>query len=169
MKSSFKPALRIAAFALIATTSLLAVERAAWAQDISDSHLSEARKALSATRATQPFDNILIQAATALKNRLTATNPDQVNSISETVDAEAIALAARRSDLETEAARAFAGTFTEAELKKISEFFSSDVGQKYLDSTRVIGRQLSRSAQVWGRGIQRDLTQNVTKKLSANK
>ncbi|MEL6967681.1 MAG: DUF2059 domain-containing protein [Pseudomonadota bacterium] len=159
-------AARFLAIALIAAASMTMWQPTAFAQELSASHMAAARKALAATRATAPFDRILIQAATALKNRLTATNPDQAAKIAETVDNEAIALAARRADLENEAARAFGNSFSEDELTQIANFFAGPVGQKYLDSTTVIGRQLGQAANVWGRGIQRDLTQNVTKKLS---
>ncbi|MEL6736752.1 MAG: DUF2059 domain-containing protein [Pseudomonadota bacterium] len=136
------------------------------AQDISASHTGAARKALTASRATTSFDGILINAATALKNQLSSTNPDKSDEISNVVDEEAIALAARRADLENEAARIFASTFSEAELNQIESFFQSEAGKKYLDSAPILARELQKSARVWANGIQRDLTQNVTKKLS---
>jgi len=147
-------------------TALDAKVSAAMAQDASAEHISAARKALAATQATGMFDGILIQAATVLKNRLTSTNPDKADQISTIVDEEAIVLAARRADLENEAARTFSTTFSQAELEQIAQFFASDVGRKYLESAPVLARELGKSARVWANGIQRDLAQNVAKRLN---
>ena len=113
------------------------------------------------TKATDPFDNILLNTSVQLKNQLTAANPDRADQISSIVDEEAIALAPRRGDLENEAARLFATTFTEQELDAINVFFSSKAGAKYLRSTPVLARELGKSARIWANGIGRDLAENV--------
>ena len=82
-------------------------------------HITKAREAIAATKATDSFDTILIRASGQLKNLLTANSPDQAARISIVVDEEAIALAARRGDLELEAARIFAAAFSD------SSFFCS--------------------------------------------
>lgn len=138
---------------------------AGFAQEISESHLAEARKALTATRATDSFDGILLGAAAQLKKKLITGSPDKAELIGNTVDEEAIALAARRGALEGEAARLFASTFTQEELKSIAVFFSSPAGSKYLASTPILARELGKSARIWGAGINRDLATNVQKKL----
>ncbi|MEM7778713.1 MAG: DUF2059 domain-containing protein [Pseudomonadota bacterium] len=137
------------------------------AQEFSESHMAAARKAITATKATNTFDGILIGASARLKNQLTANSPDQADRISNAVDEQAIALAPRRGDLEGEAARLFANTFTEEELIKISDFFGSETGSKYLDSTPILVRELDKAARIWANGIARDLAANVDKALAA--
>ncbi len=149
--------------ALIALSCLY--PSAGFAQEPSASHLEAAKKALTATKATETFDNILLEASARLANQLTANNPDQADNISTIVNEEAIALAPRRGDLETEAAKLFAANFTEEELDSISTFFSSGPGEKYLEKTPILARELGKTARVWATGIQRDLGENVTKKL----
>ena len=149
---------------IVLASALIAMPAIASAQD---ADLAAARKALTATEATTSFDNILIDAATGLKNQLTAANPDKADLISTIVDEEAIALAARRGALESEAARLFGNTFTPAELTAIHEFFSSETGQKYLRETPVLARELNKVARVWASGISRDLRANVGDKLRA--
>ncbi len=131
------------------------------AQEVSPSHVSAARKALTATKATDSFDSILLTTSTNLKNNLTSNNPNLAEKIAEIVDEEAIALAARRGDLEQEAARLFANSFSEEELNTISTFFSSTAGQKYLDNTPILARELGKAARVWAAGIARDLNAKV--------
>ncbi|MEM8750263.1 MAG: DUF2059 domain-containing protein [Pseudomonadota bacterium] len=140
---------------------------AALAQEPSASHLQAARQAMTATKATSEFDNILINSSNKLKTELIAQNPDKSDLISNVVDEEAIALASRRGDLEAEAARLFTNSFSEEELVQIANFFKSDAGQKYLASTPILGRELGKAARVWANGINRDLGQKVSERLVA--
>ena len=71
-----------------------------------------------------------------------------------------IKLAPRRGDLEREAARIYATTFTEDELKTITEFYKTTAGRKILSEGTIIGRELSKAARVWTAGVQRDLQRN---------
>jgi len=159
----------LAALALSITLGLAPVAFApvAVAQEISKEHLAAAGKAIDATNATDSFDGILLQAAASIKDQLIGTSPDKVEEINKVVDEEAIALATRRGDLEGEAKRLFAKNFTIEELGEITEFFGSDLGKKYLSSTPILARELSKAARVWGQGINRDLTDNVTKRMLA--
>lgn len=153
----------LAALALSITLAIAPVS----AQEISADHLIAAAKAIDATNATDSFDAILLQAASSIKDQLIGTSPDKVEEINTVVDEEAISLAARRSDLEGEARRLFAKNFTVEELDKITDFFDSDLGKKYLENTPILARELSKAARVWGQGINRDLTDNVTKRMLA--
>jgi len=128
-------------------------------------HTAAAKKAMAATRATDSFDLILPNSALQLKNQLSANNPDKSDEIDVIVDEEALALAVRRGDLENAAAKLFINAFSLEELKKITEFFSTEVGQKYLVATPGLARQLGKAARIWGTGIQRDLGRNSSKKL----
>ena len=58
--------------ALALTLSLLSLP--AFAQEFPASHIAKAREAITATRATDSFDTILIRASGQLKNQLTANN-----------------------------------------------------------------------------------------------
>lgn len=143
----------------------VALWQPAMAQDVSDSHVTAARAAMSAMGATDDFDNILPRAALALKNELIQKNPDLQAVIGEVVDEKAIGLAARRGDLEREAALVYAKAFSEAELNEIAGFFGSAAGQKVLEVTPIIARELAQAADIWQRGIARDLGQQVGKEL----
>ena len=159
---------KIRTLALIATITVSsAVFTNSWAQELSEAHLDAARVAVEVTKATESFDSILLEASSTLKNQLTANNPDKAEQINTAVDEEAIALASRRGDLENEAVRLFANSFTEAELKEIGTFFGSEVGKKYLDSTPILARELSKAARIWANGVNRDLQENVQKKMAA--
>lgn len=145
----------------------VAVSPAALAQDISESHFAAARAAVAAVDATDAYDAILPAAAEQLKARLIASNLDLEAAITETVDEEAFKLAARRADLENEAARIYAAAFSEDELKAITEFYNSEAGKKLLQNGPIAAREINNAAGIWKRGIERDLLETVSKSLNS--
>ena len=146
--------------ATILAAALVLSPASVTAQDVSASHEQAARAALEASGASAPFDNILLSLGARIKEQLISTRPDLVDQISAIVDEEMIKLAPRRGDLEREAARIYANTFTEEELKTITEFYRTTAGRKILSEGAIVGRELSKAARVWTAGVQRDLAQN---------
>ncbi|HEV7252408.1 MAG TPA: DUF2059 domain-containing protein [Mesorhizobium sp.] len=136
-------------------------------QEVSESHLQAARAAVSAIRATEAFDAILPNAGAALKNQLIQKNPDLEALIVATVDEKTLALVPRRGDLEREAALAYARVFNEDELNAIAEFYKSPAGLKLLSDGALVTREVGRAAEIWQRGIARDLAQAVGEVLVA--
>ncbi|TWH01275.1 hypothetical protein L598_000100002560 [Mesorhizobium sp. J18] len=153
----------IAAAALATTVFMMPAS----AQEISDAHLQAAHKALDALNATDEFDNVLPQATQALKAELIQKNPDLVELINATVEENALKLAPRRADLEKEAALAYARVFSEEELESITTFYTSPAGQKLLSDGPIVAREVLRAAEIWQRGVARDLAQNVGTQIQA--
>ncbi|TIU04065.1 MAG: hypothetical protein E5W40_23450, partial [Mesorhizobium sp.] len=56
--------------AVLAASAVFAFSSPAFSQDVTDGHLKAARAAVAAIHATDPFDNILPQAAAALQQQL---------------------------------------------------------------------------------------------------
>ncbi len=139
----------------------------AQAQDTTPEHLAVARAAIAAIGATDQFDAILPQAAASLKRELIQKDPNLEAIISSTVDTEVISLAARRGDLEKEAANVYAKVFTEADLKAIADFYQTDAGKKLIKEGPIATRGLIDAANIWQGGIARDLAVNVGEKLKA--
>lgn len=137
------------------------------AQELSEAHLKAARAAIDATRSTDRLDDILPTMAQSAKSELIANNPDQNEMISIIVDEAAIALAPRRGVLEQEVAKIFANTFSEAELGEIASFFATEAGQKFLEQSPLLIREIDRAAQVWSNGLRRDMTASIREKMSA--
>ncbi len=148
-----------------AAAAVLALALPASAQDISDSHLKAARSAIDSLNATDQFDAILPQAAAALKAELIQKNPDLQQSISQIVDEKTLALVSRRADLEKEAATVYARVFTEEELTAVAAFYNSGPGKKLLAEGPIVTRELIKAAEIWQRGVARDLAQSVGEEL----
>lgn len=143
----------------------VAVGAPALAQEISESHLAAAREAITALQATEQFDAILPATAAQLKQTLIQQTPDLQQQIDETVNEVALSLAARRGDLEREAASVYAKNFTEEELKAITEFYNSEAGKKLLENGPLVTREVLKAVEIWSNGISRDMSQQVAEKL----
>ena len=153
--------------AALLSGAMVAVTLPAFAQEISESHLKAARDAVSAIKATSMYDNILPQAAFALKQELIQQNPDMQDIISTTVDEEVLKLVSRRTDLEREAAQVYAKAMSEQDLRKIADFYNSETGKKLLETAPIVTREVVKAADIWQRGVARDLAQAVGEKLQA--
>lgn len=148
---------------------ILAGVTAARADDtISASHLAAAKATIAALHATDGFDAILPAAAEQLKSTLIQKDPNLESLIVQTVDNQTLALASRRADLENEAARAYAKSFSEDDLKAITQFYTSPVGKKLISDGPIVMREVGRAAQIWQNGIARDLAEAVGKELEKN-
>jgi hypothetical protein len=145
----------------LAAVAAFAFSGAAFAEDISESHLKAARAAVDAINATDQYDIILPSAAQALKTELIQKNPDLQDLIIKTVDEQTIKLVSRRSDLEREAATAYARVFTEEQLNAIAAFYQSEAGIKLLSDGPIVTRELVKAARIWQNGVARDLAMAV--------
>lgn len=132
---------------------------------VTEEQLKAARAAISAINATAQFDNILPGLAEQLKNQLIQATPNYQNEISTAVDEQALALAARRGDLEKEAATIYAKSFTVEELNAITAFYTSPAGKKLLSDGPIATREMAKAADIWAAGISRDLATETDKKL----
>lgn len=155
---------RVCRISAVAAASVF-VAFAAHSQEVTPEHLNAARQAIAAIKVTDPYDNILPQAAQALKLELIQQNPDLEELVVTIVDDKALALASRRSDLEREAALAYARIFTEADLTAMAAFYTSDAGKKLLTQGPIASREVVKAAEIWQRGISRDLAEEVGKQL----
>lgn len=139
----------------------------AQSQEITPAHLAAARAAVTAIRTTDQFDGILPDVAQQLKAVMIEKDPNLESIISSTVDEQALALASRRGDLENEAARAYAVSFSEEELNAITGFYTSPAGKKLLSEGPIVTREVLKAAAIWRRGVERDLSQAVAEKVVA--
>jgi hypothetical protein len=128
--------------------------------------LEAAKTTIAAIHATDEFDQILPQAAQDLKTQLIEGNPNLSDLISSTVDAQTLALAGRRGDLEKEIALVYARVFSEEELNKISEFYMSPAGLKLISDGPIASRETVKAAKIWQAGVARDLSEAVGEALA---
>lgn len=151
---------------VLAASAFAAFAAPSFAQDISEEHLKAARAAVDAINATDLYDNILPGAAATLKAELIQKNPDLQAVITATVDATTLRLAGRRADLEKEAALAYARVFSIEDLNGIATFYNSAPGKKLLSDGPIVAREVAKAADIWQRGIARDLAEETSKAIA---
>lgn len=134
---------------LAAAMVIAALASPALSEDFTESHLTAARETIAAAHAAEQFNQILLGLAEQTKALFQRSNPGAAKDIEEVVTAVALDLAKRRPDLDRELERVWAGRFTEDELKQITAFFQSPVGQKYGQLGPVIIQDSMRSAGIW--------------------
>ena len=152
---------------ILAAATFVAFSSGVMAQEITEAHLKAARAAVAAVKATDAYDNILPAANIALKQQLIQQNPDLQELIIAAVDQKTLEMVSRRADLEKEVALSYARVFSEADLNSIAAFYSSASGQKLLSEGPIVAREVAKAAEIWQRGISRDLTDAVGKQLAA--
>jgi hypothetical protein len=163
---SFTGMSRFASIAVIAGSVMLGAVSAK-AQDVPAEHLQAARDAITALGVTNRFDAILPNIMDRLTAQLIQAYPNLQDVISVKVEEEALKLAARRADLEREAALVYAKAFTAEELTQITAFYSSEAGKKLLKDGPIATRELLRAADIWTAGIARDLEKQANDALLA--
>lgn len=134
---------------------------------VTESHLKAARAAIIAIHITDPFDNILPTISMQLKQTMIQGSPNYEELINEVVDEQALKIAARRADLEKEAARIYAKAFTEDELNAIATFYGTPAGKKLLKDGPISIRELSKAGDIWAAGISRDMSKATEDELEA--
>jgi hypothetical protein len=157
----------IGRFALGAVVAFGISAAGAFAADdnIPASHIKAARAAMTAIGITDPFDNILPTISQQLKTTLIQGSPNYESLIVEAVDEQALKFAARRADLEKEAARIYAKAFSEDELNAIATFYSTPTGKKLLKDGPLAIRELSKAGDIWASGISRDMSKATDDEL----
>ncbi|MCO5071254.1 MAG: DUF2059 domain-containing protein [Rhizobiaceae bacterium] len=149
----------------VAAAVFVAIASPVSAQEISESHLKAARAAVDAINATDFYDDILPNAAAALKRELIQKNPDLTSDITSIVDSKALEMAGRRSDLEREAAMAYAKLLSEEDLTAIANFYNSPAGINLLKEGPIVTREVDKAAQIWQNGVARDLAEAVANEM----
>jgi hypothetical protein len=151
----------LAAVATVGAALTFSVLPSSADDSISASHLKAARAAIAAIKVTDQFDVILPVAAQQLKSDLIQKDPNLQDIIIKTVDEKTMALVSRRADLEKEAALAYARDFSEDELNAIAAFYNTPAGKKLIADGPIVMRKVNQAAEIWQRGIARDLAQSV--------
>lgn len=157
------PTFRSVTFLLGVVAMLLAGP--AYAQAVTDGQKAQALRLIDAIHVTEPFADAPIKDALVIESQIVAAYPNLADSINEVVQEEALNLADRYRAFRGEAALIYAKAFTEEELKKLADFFSTEVGQKMLNEQEIMFREVGRAAEIWRDGFRKDLAAAVQKRV----
>jgi len=136
-------------------------------EKITATHLDLAFQAVFISRTLRAFDEVLPNLVRRTENQLIEKHPNLKADIIRTVDAVALELAERQTELDLVIARRWAGRFSIEELREITAFYATPTGTKFAkQNVELIAEELD-AARVWGAEIGRELVSQVRQKLKA--
>ena len=153
--------------AAIVGAALMAVAPAAFAQEITASHLAVALDVVKSAKASRGFDSVLPLLAEQVENKLIRVRPDLNKEIVTAVEDAALKLSARRSDLDNDVARIWAKAFSEEELNTIAAFYKSPAGQKFADVGAQVVAESYQAVGHWSDRVGEELLQKSKDGLKA--
>jgi hypothetical protein len=153
--------------AAIIGVALTAVAPAAFAQEITASHLAVALDVVKSAKASRGFDSVLPLLAEQVENKLIRVRPDLNKEIVAAVEDAALKLSARRSDLDNDVARIWAKAFSEEELNTIAVFYKSPAGQKFADVGAQVVAESYQAVGHWSDRVGEELLQKSKDGLKA--
>ena len=153
--------------AAIIGVALTSVAPAAFAQEITASHLAVALDVVKSAKASRGFDNVLPLLAEQVENKLIRVRPDLNKEIVVAVEDAALKLSSRRADLDKDVARIWAKAFTEEELQTIATFYKTSAGQKFADVGAQVVAESYQAVGHWSDRVGEELLQKSKDGLKA--
>jgi uncharacterized protein len=102
------------------------------AKPIAPSAIAAAKDLLAVKNASQIYNNAVANLIQRVKDQLLANNLSYQKDLNEVALAEAQAMTGREKEIAEELARIYATDYTEQELKDLTAFYKSTLGQKLL-------------------------------------
>jgi len=152
--------------AMIVGTPVLTMP-AAVAQELSADHVALAVEVVRAAGATRGFDNVLPLLAQQATDRLIRLRPDLHKQITETVEAVALKLAARRVELDTDVGRIWAKYFNQDELQTLLTFYKSPAGKKLSETGPQVLGEAYQAVDRWSNRIGEELLEATRQEMKA--
>ncbi len=154
-----------AALFLAAALASAPLAPSATAQELSAEHIAVAVEVVRNAGATRGFDNVLPRLAGQVIDRLIRLRPDLHQQITAAVEAVALKLAVRRTELDTEVARIWAQNFTEDELKYLLEFYTSAAGKKFSEIGPLMVAESLQAVDRWSGRVGEELLEKTREEL----
>lgn len=138
---------RLAAIVALACNCLWAV--AANAQQPTPAAMAAAREMIASKGGMAMFDAVIPGVVESVKNSFIPTNPQlsgELNEVSAMLRKE---YESKRSEMQDEIARVFTKHFTEKELKDLTAFYKTPLGQKLVKEEPATIQESLQNAQSW--------------------
>ena len=119
------------------------------AQPATPAALAAAKELLELKGAAQMFDPVVIGVIEQTKGAILQTNPQLSKDLNEVGDRLKNEFAPRRNEILDAAAKAYAGRFSEKELKDVVAFYKSPAGQKMLEQEPLVLDETFGFVQQW--------------------
>lgn len=133
----------------------------------SASHLEKAQRVIDLTRSDENFDEILPIVAEQTITLIVRSYPALAREVEEVTTETALELAGTRAELNLTLQKIWARRFSEAELDRLIEFFSSETGGKFAELTPVIAALSVGASKQWSDRLATEMLTAVREELRA--
>jgi hypothetical protein len=138
------------------------------AKPVPASAMAAARDLMAARSLGQVYANAVPNIIQRVKDQLLANNLSYQKDLNEVALAEAQAMAGREKEIGEQMAKMYATDFTEQELKDLTTFYKSTLGQKVLaqepKTEQAIGVYLNQWAQTFSQSVISDFRAEMNKR-----
>jgi uncharacterized protein len=138
------------------------------AKPIPPSTLAAAKDLMASRNLGQVFANAVPNIIQRVKDSLLANNLSYQKDLNEVAAAEAQTMAGREKEIGEQMAKMYAIDFTEQELKDLTTFYKSPLGQKMLaqepKTEQAIGIYLNQWAQTFSEAVANDIRSEMKKR-----
>jgi hypothetical protein len=127
------------------------------AQPATPAALAAAKELLELKGAAQMFDPVVVGVIEQTKGAILQTNPQLAKDLNDVGNQLRTEFAPRRNEILDAAAKAYAGRFTEQELKEVVTFYKSSAGKKMLQQEPLVLDETFAFVQQWQGRIGEDV------------
>ena len=132
---------------------------------VTEARLSAAKDVLQATGAAQQFDAMLPLMLKQINQSLVAANPKLKEPLQAMFNDIVKAFSGRKQDMLNDVAKLYAERFTVEEMTKLSDFYRTDVGRKFVAAQPQLAAESMKLGQAWGRSVGEQIMQQIKAKL----
>jgi len=153
---------------LVALALLAAAALPAYAQnsgEVPPKELEAARTLLEVTDADQQFSVVLPMMFRQMRQALPPPPPDKQEEFDKVFAEVEKLFIARRGEVIDQIAMLYARTFTADEMNKLTAFYRSPVGRKFIDAMPKLAAEAMQIGNVWGQRIAREAEQTIREEL----
>jgi uncharacterized protein len=135
------------------------------AQPVSDDALAAARELMTVMRATDQFKALLPNVVQAMKPAVVQGRPDVEKDFDVIIPVLLDGMNVRVEELANELATVYARNFTAAEMRQITAFYRSAVGQRFVEKMPAVAQQSLPVGQAWGQKVAAELQGRIAEEL----
>ncbi|CUA96274.1 DUF2059 domain-containing protein [Pannonibacter indicus] len=143
----------------------LAFAPSAMAQDLTESHLAAARRAVIATDALSAFDSIIPELAERTTGIFIQADPSLTGVLDEVVTEVALKMTEERPELNRMVFEVWARRLSEEELTEIANFYESPTGKKLTQLSPEISALSIGAARQWQDKLSQEMVMQVRGEL----
>ena len=135
------------------------------AQEPSAASVALGREVLELKGGIGMFDAVIDGVVEHHRQMLVQSNPNLDKDLTDVTAQLRVAYAARKNDVQTEIARAYASQFTEAELRQVVAFYKTPLGKKVIEAEPKAIDEATKRVDAWATKFAEEVMQKIREEM----